>query len=140
MDVQAAIAKHNHWRSSLLFQISTGDELNVDAISSDSCCAVGKWLYQLGFADRATNDHVHDCIVAHAAFHREAAFVAEMINRERIDDPTPLLHWNGELSRTSKLLVIRLRLLSTRDLKPAGPVMSRATMPQHRRPVRYTAR
>ena len=89
--------------------------------------------------DQFEVDCFMQCIAAHAAFHREAAFVAEIINRERIDDPTSLLRWNGELSQASKLLVIRLKLLGMRKPKTAGPVMSMATSPRHRRHISYKA-
>jgi methyl-accepting chemotaxis protein len=109
MDFDDAIAKHAMWKTTLSVAIATGDELDVERIASDRCCAVGRWLH--GDAAEIISDHSARmvCIEVHANFHKEAARVAGLINSERLDDASQLLRDGSPFAEASEAIVFLLR-------------------------------
>ena len=82
MDFSSAIQAHANWRLRL-FGYCKGvskEQLDVRAIEKDNVCELGKWLY--GEGKRFRSESVFPKLVeAHAAFHKAAAAIAELVHR-----------------------------------------------------------
>jgi len=80
MDLDHAIEAHAMWKLKFRNAISNKETLDVETISKDNCCELGKWLY--GDAKSKFNKLTSyaECIQKHANFHTEAGKVAKTIN------------------------------------------------------------
>ncbi len=81
MDLNAAIQKHAEWKSKFRNAISKKEQMDVASIQKDNCCDLGKWLHGEAKAQYSKLASHGECVTKHAAFHREAAKVAETINK-----------------------------------------------------------
>ena len=91
MDLDTAGQAHAEWKVKLRLAITKQEQLDVTTIAQDNCCALGKWLHTEAKARYASNPSYRDCVGKHAAFHREAAAVAQAINRKDFDRATRML-------------------------------------------------
>ena len=91
-----AIKVHLNWRTKFRVAITNKESLDCSSISSDTCCALGKWLH--GNAKSQYYDKVafQYLLIKHAQFHTEAGKIALMVNNRNyieaecaIDQGTP---------------------------------------------------
>ncbi|UTH73687.1 CZB domain-containing protein [Chromobacterium sp. IIBBL 290-4] len=54
--------------------------MDVETISRDNCCELGKWLHGDGRNRYGKLSIFQTCVHRHAIFHREAGKIAQMIN------------------------------------------------------------
>jgi Chemoreceptor zinc-binding domain len=81
-----AISAHNQWKIKLRNAMSADDTLDVETISKDNCCELGKWLHGEGKQAHGDLQLFCDCIKQHAVFHTEAGKVALLINNRRYQE------------------------------------------------------
>jgi methyl-accepting chemotaxis protein len=91
MDLYAAIGKHAEWKIRFRGAIEKSETLDVDTISADNRCELGKWLSGDAKKLMGASPALEDCIAKHAAFHREAARVAEAINARKMAEATDMI-------------------------------------------------
>jgi methyl-accepting chemotaxis protein len=123
IDLDGALKKHADWKVKLRTAISNKETLDAATISKDNCCDFGKWLHDEDSHQKIAHlDSYHECVKHHAAFHRAAGKVAEVINAKKYDDADKMLG-NGsafaEASSSVGAMIMRLK----KDIKPqAAPV------------------
>lgn len=86
MTAQEIIAAHRHWKDHFRSTMATRQWLDTQTIHSDCCCAFGAWLYGDGLRDFGHLSEYLTCVEVHAAFHREAARIAELVNAGQIQE------------------------------------------------------
>jgi len=91
MDLDKAIAAHAEWKIKLRSAMTTGERLDVAAISADNCCELGRWLHGDGAARLKSQPLFAECVSNHAAFHREAGKVAQAINAKQLERAEAML-------------------------------------------------
>lgn len=81
-DFKTAIQAHSNWKLRLAAQCrgNSAEKIDVAALAKDNVCDLGQWLHGPGRRN-ASNARFRELIDAHAAFHRNAAAIAEMIGR-----------------------------------------------------------
>lgn len=82
MDLDTASQTHVAWKVKLRAAISKQESLDARTIGADNCCELGKWLHGEGKTRYGRLGSYGDCVAKHAAFHRAAGAVAEVINRK----------------------------------------------------------
>jgi methyl-accepting chemotaxis protein len=111
MDLYAAIGKHAKWKVRFREAIENSESLDIDTISADNCCELGKWLSSDAKRLLSASPALEDCIVKHAAFHREAGRVAEAINAKKMAEATDMISRDTAYAHASFALdgaIIRL--------------------------------
>ena len=80
VDVASAIQAHSNWKLRLGAACRGGssEKIDVATLAKDNVCDLGKWLHGMG-RTYASHAQYQDLVSAHAAFHRAAAGIAEMI-------------------------------------------------------------
>ena len=91
MNIEDVIKAHNDWKTKLKNGITNQETFQVDAISADSNCVFGKWLYGEGKTKFGTLSSYAKCVVKHAAFHKEAGRIAALVNNKRYDEAESML-------------------------------------------------
>ncbi|MBS3954190.1 MAG: CZB domain-containing protein [Methylomicrobium sp.] len=91
MDLDAALQAHSEWKIKLRSGISKREFMDAATIGRDDCCKLGKWLHGGGQKQYQHLSSFHDCLNKHAAFHREAGKVAEIINQGQYEKAESLL-------------------------------------------------
>lgn len=81
MDLGGALEAHADWRMKFRLAIARQERMDEARISADHCCPLGIWLHGAGRSRFGMLDSYRECILVHAAFHREAGKVAAAINR-----------------------------------------------------------
>lgn len=110
MDLDKAIQAHSNWKMKLRSAIDAKESMDAATISRDDCCEFGKWLHGAGkrkFGGMAT---FCDCKDKHAAFHKEAGIVAQLINSKKYDEATAALDGNAYSKASSEVGVAVLHL------------------------------
>ena len=82
MDLNDAMKAHADWSRKFREAIDTKQKLDVETISKDNQCALGKWLHGEAKDTYAKLAAYHTCVGAHAHFHRNAGEMALLINRK----------------------------------------------------------
>lgn len=113
MDLEHAIAKHAEWKLRLRSAIFRQDTLDAERISQDYHCELGQWLHSDARIKFGSSDAYHECVKAHAHFHKEAARVAIAINAKRYADAERMLEANGPYSLASN--AVRAAILVLQD-------------------------
>jgi methyl-accepting chemotaxis protein len=80
IDLDEAIQAHGEWKVKLSDACQSRSRLDCASISRDDCCKLGVWLHGKARRDYRQLPGYLDCVNKHAAFHREAGKVAELIN------------------------------------------------------------
>jgi methyl-accepting chemotaxis protein len=113
MDLTAAMKAHAEWKMKFRNAIVRKEVLDVDTISVDTCCDLGKWLngesrHTLG----GLRSHA-DCLVKHAEFHRQAGRVAQTINAGNYSEAEAMLGSNTPYRTASQNVVVAIAALKT---------------------------
>ncbi len=85
MYLENALTAHADWKQRFLDAFHTHEQFDTAFIAADDRCQLGQWLHS-----EAKNKHGHldayaRLVQTHAAFHREAARVAALINRSEFE-------------------------------------------------------
>ena len=91
MDLEHAIKAHGEWKLKFRAAISAKEQMDLDSIAADHCCALGKWLHGEGKSHYAGLHSYTNCVGKHAEFHHEAGRVAKAINHGRFDEAESML-------------------------------------------------
>jgi methyl-accepting chemotaxis protein len=86
MDLNTAIHLHAQWKTKLRAAIIKQEQLDVDTISKDNCCDLGKWLHGDAKSQYGQLISHTTCIKSHAEFHIEAGKVALAINDKKYSE------------------------------------------------------
>ncbi len=91
MDLNKAIEKHADWKLKFRLAISKQETMDVEAISKDNCCELGKWLHGESKARFGKFTSHLACVGKHAAFHVEAGKIARTINSKKYAEAEAML-------------------------------------------------
>lgn len=111
MDLNEAIKAHSEWKMKLRGAISAQATLDVQTISKDDCCALGKWLHgdsKQRYGPLASHT---ECIRLHAAFHKEAGKVAMAINNKLYGEAEKMLGTGAAYGAASNAVVFAIGAL-----------------------------
>jgi methyl-accepting chemotaxis protein len=128
IDLDGALKKHADWKVKLRTAINNKETLDAATISKDNCCDFGKWLHDEDSHQKIAHlQSYHDCVTHHAAFHRAAGKVAEVINAKKYDEADKMLGNNSDFANASSAvgsMIMRLK----KDIKPQ-PILTPAPTP-----------
>jgi methyl-accepting chemotaxis protein len=83
MDLNAAHAAHSAWKGRFRQAIENKETLDAVRIGRDDCCELGTWLHGDGRVRLGHLPEFVSLLEKHKEFHREAGFVADMINQKQ---------------------------------------------------------
>lgn len=81
MELDSALQAHAEWKTKLRVAITKHEKVDATSLGRDDCCALGKWLHAGGKVRHGKQAEFQKLLSAHAAFHREAGRVAQVINQ-----------------------------------------------------------
>jgi len=121
MNFTEATNAHTDWKIRLRGAISEESTLDLDAIASDECCELGRWLHGPSKARYGTLPAHGECLVAHARFHLRAADVAATINARSYADAEQMLGAGTPYALASRAIVLSIEVLRRQigEYKPA---------------------
>ena len=90
-DFDAAIEAHQAWKMKLRRAISSQEKLDIDTISRDDCCALGKWIHGPGGHHHGHAPRFGELKDKHREFHRSVGMIARKISQGRSNDAERLL-------------------------------------------------
>jgi hypothetical protein len=103
-ELDAAIAAHSLWKSTLRASIASGAiAKSTDTIACDDRCRLGQWLLGLSLADRAAPQFA-EVDALHSAFHAAASQVARSVVAGNRRDAEELMKLGGPFSSASAAL------------------------------------
>jgi len=107
INVDGIIDAHRQWKVKLRDAIETGASVDVQTLSRDDCCALGKWVYGDGqrLAGRPT---FTELVGKHAHFHKVAGQVGELINQGRFSQAEDALAPGTPFSSATSEVVLVL--------------------------------
>lgn len=106
MTPDEAIRSHREWKTRFLVAMAKQEQMNVAEIASDRCCKFGEWLLaEAGPKFGQLRSYQH-CIEVHAAFHVEAAKVAQRINEGQVNEANHMLGYDTPYTKASEDLTI----------------------------------
>ena len=82
---------HAYWKETLQDAILNKKSLDVDAISQDDMCDLGKWLFEEHKHHIGDLKSYQNLVEKHAEFHIEAGKLAKFANTRQYDDAQKLL-------------------------------------------------
>lgn len=112
MDLTQAIQAHTEWKLKLRTAISRNETLDVAKIAADDCCPLGAWLHGEAKKSIGHLESYTKCVASHAAFHKEAAKVAQRVNMKRFAEADEMLHAGSAFAHASSAVgtaIIHLR-------------------------------
>lgn len=112
LNFMAAIDVHTKWRGRLesYIQGSSQEDLQVNEISRDDRCQLGKWIHGVGSAQYGTLDTFAEMTAQHAHFHVCAGKVLAMARDGRKQDALHMLA-HGDYLRASERIKMLLAKL-----------------------------
>jgi len=119
VDLSAAIAKHQAWKTTLRNAALRGEQLDVQKIRRDDCCPLGTWLHGSGRSQWGTRPVFVALVDKHAAFHRQAAEVAQAVNAGRKDESLKMLGSGTPFAQATQATVMAIRALQLAQMQPA---------------------
>ena len=106
IDIDAVIDGHRQWKVKLREAIEKGEKVDVESLSRDDCCSLGKWIH--GDGQRLRERMTFSTLVEkHARFHRVAGQVGELINQGQFNQAEDALaHGTAFSSATSEVVIV----------------------------------
>ncbi len=107
-DFDQAIEAHRQWKVKLRQAIASHSHLDVETISRDDCCALGKWIYGAGgsrFGERPTFTTLRE---QHGKFHQVTGGVAGEINAGRFERAEDLIGPRSQFALVSTEVITLL--------------------------------
>ena len=90
-DFDAAIEAHQAWKMKLRRALASQEKLDIDSISRDDCCALGKWIHGPGGHHHGHAPRFAELTDKHREFHRAVGTIARKISQGRSEDAERLL-------------------------------------------------
>jgi len=118
MNFDDALAAHMNWKVKLRTAIGEKAQLDAATISRDDACVLGKWLHGEARTKYGKLPTYHQCMTAHAAFHREAGKIAKLINENKLPEAEAALGAGKPYSSASHTAVLAIQLLK-KDATPS---------------------
>ncbi len=108
-----AVNAHIKWKSRLVDYIKgdSSENLEVEKVSCDDKCDLGKWLYGPA-TSYARMPEYGDLKKSHAAFHRSVGVIVQCVHDHHLDEATSLL--GGEFFQLSNQTVRAIKTLQSR--------------------------
>ena len=106
MTPDEAIRAHREWKTRLLAAMAKQEQMNVAEIASDKCCKFGKWLHAEAKAKFGQLPSYQHCVEVHAAFHVEAAKVAQRVNEGQVKEANQMLGYDTPYAKASETLTV----------------------------------
>lgn len=91
INLNTAIKAHADWRNKRSKALFHKEQLDAETISRDSCCELGKWLYDAGKSQYGGKPSFVKLVDAHRVCHEEAGTVAQAVNSGQYDIAMKLL-------------------------------------------------
>ena len=107
-DFDAAIEAHQAWKMKLRRAISSQEKLDIDTISRDDCCALGKWIHGPGGHHHGQALRFGELKDKHREFHRSVGMIARKITQGRSEDAERLLGTGSAFTALSTDIVSML--------------------------------
>lgn len=111
MDLNQAIEKHAEWKMKFRKAITDHATMDVDTISKDNCCELGKWLHGEAKGKFNALASYTDCVSKHAAFHVEAGKVAKAINAKNFAEAETMISGNTQYAAASNAVGVAIMKL-----------------------------
>ena len=108
MDLSTAIEHHAAWKIRFRSAIAKQEAIDARNIGDDRCCELGKWLHGEGKTRFGTLPSHDTCVQRHAAFHTEAAKIAQAINARRFAEAEALLGSGSAYGNVSSAVGVAL--------------------------------
>ena len=108
MDLDSAVQVHAEWKVKLRTAITKQETMDAKTIGVDNLCTLGKWLHGDGKAKYGKLPAFSECVSAHAAFHKAAGQVAQVISAKKYDEATKMLDNGTEFSKASTAVGVAL--------------------------------
>lgn len=96
------------WKIKFRVAMQKREQLDEDCIARDNCCDLGKWLHGDAVFKYAQLPSYTTCVQRHAEFHREAAQVANAINKGEFARAETLLAATSSYSGASGAVAVAL--------------------------------
>jgi methyl-accepting chemotaxis protein len=129
INLDNAIKAHADWRSKLRNAAKKHEQLDVDTISRDDCCELGKWIHGAAGSKYGSKPTFVSLVGAHAEFHTVAGQVARVVNQGNSAQAEQLLESGTSFSKVSSevgRLIVQLKA----ELKEATKASPRAASPK----------
>jgi hypothetical protein len=106
-DLDKAIGDHGIWITHLKSAIETGIfDTPIEIIRMDNQCEFGKWLYGSKISSRdKSSTHYKTVKLLHSEFHRTAALVADLVQKDKKDEALQMIAVGGEYTKISSKLI-----------------------------------
>lgn len=104
MDANKALKAHRAWKDRFRVAMAKREQMDVARIGADCHCDFGKWLHGEGKQRFGHAARYAQCVTDHAAFHVEAAKVAEAVNAGRLLDAEKMLAFGTTYAKASETL------------------------------------
>ncbi|MDE3174682.1 MAG: CZB domain-containing protein [Pseudomonadota bacterium] len=111
MNFDDAVAAHLQWKVKFRTALTTGAALDASAVAKDNVCPIGQWLHGEAKAKYGKLVNYHQCVSAHAAFHREAGRVAQWVNQKDVAKATAALDTQSPFTSASQAAVVAIQKL-----------------------------
>lgn len=111
-DSGAYIQAHAEWKIRFRGAIENAATLNVATIGRDDCCGLGRWLHGQGAKRWGSAPGFTQLLQQHVDFHREAAAIAEAINRSEFASAEALLGADSTFAHASTAVIDSLQALA----------------------------
>ncbi len=99
---------HAYWKETLQNAIFNKESLDVDAISKDNTCDLGKWLLEEHKHHISDLKSYRNLVEKHAEFHIEAGKLAKLANTRQYDDAQKLLDEATEFAHAAEAVISAL--------------------------------
>lgn len=107
IDIEAIIDGHRQWKVKLRDMIEKSEKVDVQTLSRDDCCALGKWIYSDGQRMHGRQSFT-SLVEKHARFHRVAGQVGELINSKHFAEAEEALAQGTAFSTATSEVVLVL--------------------------------
>lgn len=104
MDANTALKAHRAWRDRFRVAMAKREQLDVARIGADCHCDFGQWLHGEGKRQFGRASLYGQCVADHAAFHVEAAKVAEAVNAGQLLKVEKMLAFGTPFAKASETL------------------------------------
>ncbi len=111
MDLFEAMKAHAEWKVRFRTAVVNKDKLDAASISSDSCCALGKWLHGASKIKFGRLRSHTNCVARHALFHKEAGKIARLTNERKYQEAEAMMDINTSFHEASRNLALALAIL-----------------------------
>jgi len=111
VDLTKAIEAHVQWKTKFRVAIQKQESMDVNTISRDDCCEIGKWLHGDGKKHHGTLTSFQEVVREHAKFHRIAGGIASAINAKRFVEAEQMIANGTEFVNQSSAVSMALTRL-----------------------------